>query len=77
LLDGILFKPSNRLIEQVVCLVNKTDRDVGCDFGRAGFAEFSVGLIGEGFLKAELANVKSLLELFVERFFGAYHRVCQ
>jgi hypothetical protein len=57
LLDEILFQSPDLLIEQVVCLVDKTKREVGYDFGRAGFAKLAVSLTGDGTLVAELANV--------------------
>jgi hypothetical protein len=47
-LDEILFQPPDLLIEQVVCLMDKTKRDVGYDFGWAGFAKLAVSLIGDG-----------------------------
>jgi hypothetical protein len=58
-LDEILFLSPNLLIEQVVCLVNKTKRDVGYNFGWTGFAKLAIGLICDGPLVAELANVLS------------------
>ena len=37
-LDEALFQPPDLPIEQVVCLVDKTKRDIGYDFCWAGFA---------------------------------------
>ena len=58
-LDEVLFQSPNLPIEQVVCLMDKTKRDVGYDFDWAGFAKPAVSLIGDGPLVAELANVSS------------------
>ena len=45
-LDEALFQPPDLLIEQVVCLVDKTKRDVGYDFGWAGLAKLAISLRG-------------------------------
>src|SRR5262245_19815817 len=60
-LDEILFQPPDLPIEQVICLVDKTKRDVGYDFGRACFAKLAVSLICDGRLPAEPAYILGLL----------------
>src|SRR5262245_47558310 len=60
-LDEVLFQSPDLPIEQVICLVNKTKRDVGYDFGWAGFAKLAVSLIGDRCLPAELAYILGLL----------------
>jgi hypothetical protein len=44
------------LIEQIVCLMNETDRDVRDDLGRACFAELLVLSVGHIWISAEPAN---------------------
>ena len=60
----VFFQPANLLVEQVVGLVDEAERNVGHDFGGAGFAEFPIGLIGHMRPIPKAADIERLLGIF-------------
>ena len=61
LVEKILFEAAKLLIEEIVRLVDETDRDIGDNFGRPGFAKLAIGFVGRVGLVADASHIESLL----------------
>jgi hypothetical protein len=54
--EEIAFQPAHLLIEQIVCLMDKTDRDIRDDLGRTCFTELFILSVGHIWVGAKAPN---------------------